>query len=83
MVIGELRHHRLLIGADFAFGYPLADEGAFFPGLQFQPKTAAALWDLVEKYTSLATIFMARIFINDKIWNSIVLPISIWKGGPI
>ena len=55
-----------MIGADFAFGYPLADEGSFFPGLQFQPKTAATLWDLVEKYTRFDNNFYGADFYKRK-----------------
>lgn len=43
----RLRH--VLAGFDFAFAYPHADEGSYFPGAEVQPEDARALWAEVER----------------------------------
>ena len=65
-LLERLKCHRLLIGVDFAFGYPFADEGSFFPGLDFQLKTAPALWRLVEEYTEASSNFYGANFYKRK-----------------
>jgi len=54
-VVSYLQHlstdARVLAGIDFAFAYPFADEGVYFPGLAaslVQPGDAPSLWALVD-----------------------------------
>jgi hypothetical protein len=54
--------HQALIGFDFAFTYPFLDRGTYFPGVERQPRSAPALWQLVDRVSHDAEEFYAGPF---------------------
>ncbi len=48
-LIKKSRSKKILAGIDFAFAYPFVDEMSFFPGALDSPKTAFALWALIDE----------------------------------
>jgi len=47
-IIGEAQRCRILVGLDFAFGYPYCDRSAYFPDSNVSPRLAKELWQAVE-----------------------------------
>ena len=46
----EVKKGRVLIGLDFAFGYPYSEEGGYFPGLDPSPTDVHDLWKTVDEF---------------------------------
>lgn len=55
---------RALIGLDLSPAFPLADEGAYFPGWKLSPPDGPALWKLVEDLSSEDPHLAATSFVN-------------------
>ena len=46
----EVKKGRVLIGLDFAFGYPYSEEDGYFPGLDPSPTDVHDLWKTVDEF---------------------------------
>lgn len=46
----EIKKGKVLIGFDFAFGYPYCDKDAYFPELDASPGNAPNLWETVDTF---------------------------------
>ena len=55
---------RVLAGFDFAFSFPRADSGYFFPGVERPPKSAFALWRCVDRVCRGTAEFYAGPFVE-------------------
>jgi len=55
---------RALIGLDLSPAFPLADEGAYFPGWELSPPHGPALWELVEKLSQEDPHLAATSFVQ-------------------
>ena len=64
--VGKGKGRRVLIGFDFAFGYPYCDKGAYFPGLAEPSANAQNLWETVDKFCRADADFYGGKFYTDK-----------------
>ena len=48
----EIAKRKVLIGLDFAFGYPYCNENAYFPGRDASPANVQNLWETVDEFCS-------------------------------
>lgn len=64
--LGELADSgkRALIGLDLSPAFPLADEGAYFPGWELSPPDGPALWKLVEELSAEDPHLAATSFVQ-------------------
>ena len=46
----EVEKGRVLVGFDFAFGYPYSEESGYFPGLDSSPTNVRDLWKTVDEF---------------------------------
>ena len=56
---------RVLVGFDFAFSFPKADRGSFFPGIPDGPENANELWQRVECLCRDSEGFYAAPFVEN------------------
>jgi hypothetical protein len=61
---------RTLVGLDFSFTLPFADQGAYFPGVAASPAKAPALWALVEEVCHGDPEFYGGSFVAEAPWRS-------------
>jgi len=67
---------RLLIGMDFAFGFPFGENGGYLQGRTQEPKTIFDLWELIDECSGDDADFGCRRFTSDPRYASLF-----WKSG--
>jgi hypothetical protein len=68
---------RLLIGLDFAFGFPFEEKGGYLGGQAREVKDIFGLWSLIETKSRNETDFGCRNFVSDPAHRELF-----WIAGP-
>lgn len=68
---------RLLIGFDFAFGFPFEKDCGYLGGQAHQVKSIFELWDLIDRQSCTDADFGCATFLDDPKYASLF-----WKSGP-
>lgn len=63
----------VLAGIDFAFAHPFDDMESYFPGTLGAPKTAAALWELVDQVNEDQTNLYGGAMLRHPLWGEYYL----------